>query len=195
MDANAKLQFQSDSIFRSLGLEKVPEIFQLFIGRDQTGAICIGFIKIVDEIQFSRPDDTVRKFVADFENIFTIGTLSHGPGRLWFYGLNIIQNEDYTCLIEGGKKLAALSSYHLTRVRRRQGNENMNQSKMNDFILIYSFIQWVGTTASALCLFYTNYSQQMLKESRVSAFVVQTHFITKIRRINELYLSCSRICS
>lgn len=113
MNANAKYQAQADALFRLLGLDKVPEICQFFIKRDCSGNVFLIVIKIVEETLCSGSNEIVRQFATDFANVLTLGTVSHGSGRLMFSALNTIQHEDYTCTIEGDEKLSATSLYRL----------------------------------------------------------------------------------
>lgn len=142
----------------------MPEISQFFLKRDQNGTVCLIFTKIVDKILCSGPDDIFRRFTTHFANVFSIGTLSHMSDRPGFYGLNIIPHDDFKCTIDGDDKSAALSPYCLSRVRRKQGDEKMNQNGTNAFRRINFSIGWLGIIPSPLSPFYSSYLQQKLKE-------------------------------
>lgn len=68
----------------------MPEISQLFIKRDCSEIVCLIVIKIVDGILCSEPSEIVRQFAIDSGNVFSFGTVSHGPGIVRFYGLSAI---------------------------------------------------------------------------------------------------------
>lgn len=79
VNVNSKWQVQSDFIYRSLGLGKVPEVSELFLKRNFSGAVRLSAIKIVDDILCLGPDEVIRRFAPDFRNVLTLCTVSHGP--------------------------------------------------------------------------------------------------------------------
>lgn len=51
--------------------------------------------QIVDDILIIGENESVNEFIQHFDATFQIGTVAHGPRRLQFYGLNIMQPEDF----------------------------------------------------------------------------------------------------
>ncbi len=51
---------------------------------------------MVDDILLAAPIQMLRSFVAEMKKKYTLGTIVFGPGTFNFYGLTIIQDEDYS---------------------------------------------------------------------------------------------------
>lgn len=68
----------------------------------------------------ARKTFNVNQLLHTFNHRFKFGTLVHGPGKLLISGFSIVQNEDYTCTIDGDDKLFALKTTPLTRLRRKE---------------------------------------------------------------------------
>lgn len=97
MNANDKKRMQSDTTFKSLDLKCRHEAAWLFVQHIAFGALCLIVIKTVGDILSTRIDNAVRKFTPDFENYFTMDSISHSPARLRFYSLVVAQPDNYTC--------------------------------------------------------------------------------------------------
>lgn len=68
----------------------------------------------------------MRNFITAFGDKFNIGEVQHGPGRLRFFRLNIVQDEGFVNTIDVDEKIQSIEPYPLSRVRRRQRGELMN---------------------------------------------------------------------
>lgn len=60
-------------------------------------------VKIVYDLMVSCLKDVKENFIAKFNDRFTLGTITHGPGLTRFYGLNLIQNEEFLSRSTGMK--------------------------------------------------------------------------------------------
>lgn len=100
----------SDSLFIEIGLEQINTIPQLFIKKSEGTVIC-RLEKIVDDLIITGSPSVVDNFVKLIVEKFKLGTIVHGPGELRFFGLNIIQSDDYTIETNGDGKLNALEAY------------------------------------------------------------------------------------
>ena len=78
-----------------MGLEHVDLVPQLFILL-KNGEVNLLAIKIVDDVLLTGTDPALRKFITEFNAKFKLGEILHGPGTLRFYGMNIIQNSDWS---------------------------------------------------------------------------------------------------
>lgn len=162
---------------------KASVIPQLFLRFDGDNHVAFVVINIVDDIFSMVTKHVLRSFVLDFGQKVTLGERTLGPGRLGFFGHNIVQHEDFSCSIDGYGKLNALEPYPLSRLRRRQCEEKMNAIEENAFISINASIGWLGMTSSVLCAFY---SIDLLNPPKVSALMSQVSALNLLKRFGTL---------
>lgn len=179
---NAKWQVQADHALDSLGIIQSTAIPQLFIHLDSNDVVDMVVIKIVDDILATGTDDDLRLFVTSFGNKFTLGEITNGPGRLRFFGLNIVQHEDLSCTSNGDEKLGAIEPYPLSRVRRRQYDEVMNAIERSAFMSVNASIGWLGITSSLLCAFHSSFLQKKLSNACVSSLMAQVNSLQVLKR-------------
>lgn len=72
------------------------------------GDMCLIAAKFVDFVLVTDEEEVVETFISDFNNRFIIGTGIHGPGRLRFFGTNIVQEDSMNCHIDTDGKLPVL---------------------------------------------------------------------------------------
>ena len=105
---------------------------------------------MVDDLLLTGTDESLRQFVTDFHQKFKLGEVVHGPGTLRFYGLNLIQDTDYSVSIHADDKLNAIEPYPISRTRRRQIDDQMNDIEKKAFMSINASSGWLGITVSPL---------------------------------------------
>lgn len=150
--ANSKWQYQYYLLFTQPGLTQCPVIPQLsYIYK--SGRIILSAAKIVDEILFTGESDGVGTCLTGFKEIFKFGTAVHGPGNLRFYGMIILQNDDYFCNINFDDKLSALEPYPITRLRRLEFKLIIAEIEKSAFMSLTSSFGWLGIAASPFCAF------------------------------------------
>lgn len=88
----------------------IPQLFFLIHSNKLVPFIC----KIVDDLLFTGEDYTEASVFTMLGNHFSFGTMPTGPGTLRYYGLNIVQNNNFTATIDGNKKLNALECFPLS---------------------------------------------------------------------------------
>lgn len=74
--------------------------------------------KFVDDILICGPEKFVAMIIDKIKTSSTLGTITHGPGLLRYFGLNIKQHEDYSVSLDADDKLNATLAYHMKRARR-----------------------------------------------------------------------------
>lgn len=181
VNSNAKWQHQSDEAFISLGLEHVALVPQLFCLR-KDGEVTMLAVKIVDDILLTGTDSSMRLFITEFNKKFTLGEVVHGPNSLRFYGMNLIQESDWSVTIHADDKLQSLEPYPISRTRRRQIDDQMNDIEKKAFMSINASIGWLGITTSPLCSFYASHLQQKIREKRVSALLSQFSALRTLKK-------------
>ena len=65
--------------------------------------------KIVDDIKVAGEGERAMQFVKKFNEFFNLGTVVSGPGRMRFFGINIVQDEDMKIQTDADDKLSALT--------------------------------------------------------------------------------------
>lgn len=162
---NAKWHKMSDNFFRELGLKQCTFMPQLFYARDTTNNLAIVAAKIVGDIIINGIRTFVEQFLQTFNNRFMLGSIPSGPGILRFYGMDMIQNEDYRSTINADDKLGVIETFLLTRCRRRLPDETRTSVERSSFMSVNSSIGWLWISASPLCAFYSSYLQQRSPEN------------------------------
>lgn len=181
VNSNAKWQVLSDRVFKDFGLKQSTDIPQLFYSKRNNGLQLV-IAKIVDDFLITGEQGVVDKFLSFFDQRYKFGSVSRGPGRLRFYGLDIIQDETLASTIDGDDKLMALEPVPVTRSRRRELTEEMNELEKSSFMSVNASINWLGITASPLCAFYASHLQQKLPDGHVSNLTLQSSVLKKLKK-------------
>ena len=181
VNANAKWQTQSDQLIQSLGLTQCPLVPQLFY-KLSNGRLSLVVAKIVDDLMVTGEPGEVESFQSGFGKIFKLGTVCSGPGRLRFFGLSVIQAENYSTTVDGDDKLHALETHALTRNRRRQPDDPLNELEKSSFMSVNSSLCWLGMASSPLCSFYDSYLHQKLPSCSVSSIALEARCLTILKR-------------
>lgn len=191
-----KRQVKYDYAICALGFVQSFAIPQLLVDKDENGSVDIVFIKIVDDILANGRDEALKTFVSSLNQRINLGDSAHGPGRLHFFGLKIIQNEDFSCSIYGDENLKEIEPYPLSRVRCGKAEEEMNEIERTAFMSVNANIGWLRTTVSLFCAFHARYLQQKLPDARVSAIMSQGPSLPLLNRYGTLsaHVSPPREC-
>lgn len=151
-------------------LEHVDLISQLLMLKE-TGNISLSTIKIIDDFLMTGKYNFLRKKVIYFSNCFKLDETVHSSGVLHFFGMNIAHNDDFIASINADDNLSAIEPYPICRAYRRLIDERMNDIKRRTFNSINASIEWFGTTASYLCLFYWSCLQQRISSGWLPALL------------------------
>lgn len=182
VNANSKWQLQSDKALTTMGLEQSRHIPQLFTFK-RNGKLVLIIAKIVDDMLATGELSYVKSFISKFDSQFSLGTVNYGPGLLRFYGLNIRQHADFHCTIDGDEKLEALEPVPITRSRRREIDQPLNDIERSAFMSINASINWLGITASPICAFYSSHLQQRTPINNVGNLLLQSAVLRKLQKI------------
>lgn len=68
----------------------------------------------------------MRHYLKKFDKLFKFGDVKGGPGRLRFFGINTIQNGDFTIETDPDDKLNAVTEYRISRQRRERLEQALN---------------------------------------------------------------------
>ena len=182
VNANAKFQVQSDNLLLDLGMLRVTDIPQLFYAKSN-GRLTILLAKIVDDILVTGEVAVFENVLRMFNEKFKFGTIVHGPGKLRYFGFNVIQYDDYTTVIDGDDKLSALEPPPLSRIRRKAVDDKLNEVEKSAFSSLNSCIGWLGTTVSPFCAASASRLQQCLPDVRVSDMIKQKAALQQLKKL------------
>lgn len=182
VNANAKWQSHSDSIMLELGLLQSKYIPQLFY-KKQNGKLVLLISKIVEDLKVAGQGNNAQVFVEAFDQKFKFSTVSHGPGKMLFFGINTVQHEDSSIETDAEDNIEAVTQYPLLRQRRKESDSPLNAIEKSSFASANSSIGWIGTAASPLCSLYSSYLQQKLRIRRCITSLSKTLLYASSRNL------------
>ncbi len=106
VNANAKWQEHCDQLFSELGFYQSINVPQLFYLKS-SNELKVLAVKIVDAVLFSCKKQNIEKIISSIQSKYKLGTIVHGPSSFLFFGLQIIQDSDYSNMIHVDNKLEA----------------------------------------------------------------------------------------
>ena len=182
VNANAKWQNQSDNVMLDIRLQQSSHVPQLFFEKEN-GRLVLIIAKIVDDLKIAGEDNCVQHFIEEFDKRFRFGDVKHGPGKLRFFGINTVQNSDFTIETDADDKLDSVTEYPFSRQRRKQFEQPLNQIEKSVFASTNSSLGWIGTAASPFCSFYASYMQQKAPELKVSHLIEQVNIVRQLKKL------------
>ncbi len=182
INSNAKWQVQSDELMCQLGLVQLTLIPQLFIKLDN-GRLTMIAAKVVDDIILTGEESVTSKFIDDFNAKFKLGTIIRGPGKLRFFGLQVVQEKDLSICVDGNEKLNKIEPYPISNVRRKNYTEPLDQVEKHAFMSINSSLGWLGIAASPFCALYESYLQQKLPKANVETLLCQARHLKTLKKL------------
>lgn len=100
--------------------------------------------------------------------------------------MNIVKNENYSISIHADDKLNQLEPYPISRSRRRELSEKMNDIEKKAFMSINESIGWLLSNVSILCSFYSSHLQQKNSKYHVSALISQFSALRTLKKYGTL---------
>lgn len=128
----------------------------------------------------------MRWFIDAFGKRSELGTVTWCPGSIQFFGLSIVQDDDYAVSISADEKLKKLEPYPISPVRRKNADDKLNSIDFSSYKSLNSLVSWIGTTASILCAFYASFLQQKLPDVRVRHLSEQAAILQVLKRVGSL---------
>lgn len=93
LNSNAKWQKHSGQVFIDLGLQHCQQMFQLFYKMDSDELVLI-LGKVIDDTKVAGKYNYPESFLMKFNRTFKLGKSTIGPGRMRFFGIIVIQEDD-----------------------------------------------------------------------------------------------------
>lgn len=91
----------------------------VFSAHQISGRRIIVAAKIVHELLIPGIPSQVYIFISSFNDRLKFGSVASGTNHLRYYGLNIVQDEDISSMVDADEMLSALETCTLTGARRR----------------------------------------------------------------------------
>lgn len=182
INSNAKWQVQSDQELKDIGFQQIPVVPQLFMLR-RNGKLVVVLAKFVDDILLTGVPEIVKEVIERFNKRFKLGNTCHGPNAMRYFGLNINQDTNLDISIDGDDKLKRLQPYEISRVRRKNMNEKLNQIEAKAFASINASIGWLGVTASPFCAQVSSHLQQHAPNATIKEMIQQINLLRKLKKV------------
>lgn len=144
----------------------------MFIHCNSDGNVDIVVVKIVEDLLSCGSDVSLKRFASLFSVKFTLGEIENRPEQFRFYGLNILQHDNFSCSIGGDKKLLAIELYTISRVCLRFHHDEMKTIELSSFMSVNSSIGWLG-----MLLYCVLFKLRTCRRSSMTP--VFMHFFTK----------------
>lgn len=112
--------------------------------------IAVLAIKIVDDIKRTDMRAYHEQFLSNFNARFKFGTVSRGPVKMRFFGLNSNQDENMFIGNDCYKKLFVSSEYPVSRAQRKSYEDQMNDIERAALSSLNSLLSWIGTATSPI---------------------------------------------
>ena len=167
---------------KDLGITQLPLIPQLFVKFDDDKLTMIA-AKVVDDIKIAGVPAVVDNFVKRFNCQFKLGTITKGPGELKFYGLDVTQRNDLSITVTCDEKVNTLEPYPISKTRRKQTSDKLNDVEKHEFMSINSSLGWLGIAASPFCALYASYMQQRLPNATVEELLSQSRHLRNLQKL------------
>lgn len=181
VNANLKWQHAIDAELTSLGLLQSKLIPQLFYSISNNEVVLIA-AKAVDDILLASPRDECDRLITKLQAKFQLSTVVHSPGTLQYFGLAFNHTADCETEIHGDDKLSKLIDPTLSRLRRKEVKDPLNEMELAQFRSLNSQLSWLGTAASPLCAFTSSHLQQRMPNATVADAVAQQQMLRSLKR-------------
>ena len=133
---------------------------------------------VVDDILFSGELWHLTKIVATVQSTYELWTVAYGPGTFQFFGIIVTQSEDFNIQIHADLKIASCEAYPMSRQRRKQIEEPLNQLEKSSYFSLNSSLGWIGVAASPFCAHAANYLQQKGANPSVENLIIQINMFS-----------------
>lgn len=94
--------------------------------KSKNGLLKLICLITVDDILAAGFEFSLKEVLKGSVLSYKFRSVANGPGRFRFYGLNIVQHDEFRSQIDGDEKLSKLCTYKLRCIRRRSVKENLN---------------------------------------------------------------------
>ncbi len=177
-----KWQEHCDQLFSELYFYQSPHVPQLFY-LNSGNKLKVLAVKIVDDVLFSGKKQNLEKIVSSIKSKYKLETIVHGPSSFLFFGLQIIQDSDYSTMIHGDSKLEALNCYSISRQRRKMLSEVLNEVELRSFRSVSSSTGRLGANASLFCALYSSWLQQKAPTPTVHDLISQINYVKQLKKL------------
>lgn len=149
-------------------------------------SLCARLGTIVDDLLLCASCEVVEHLIEMIKNKFTLGTTTHVPGLLRYYGLNIMQHDDHSVPVDVNDKLQALEAHRITRVCRWQLESLLNAAEAKALFSINSCIYWLCIALSLFCSLFSSMLQQFSPTGIIAALYRQATILKELKRFETL---------
>lgn len=138
--------------------------------------------KCFDDIKVAGENDNAKLFVEKFNESFKFGSISCDLGAIHFFGISTVKNEALTTCTDDDYKLGALTEYALSRQRRKEPDEPLNELERSIFASTNSIPGCIGTAASPHCAFYASHLHPRAPHTHKCDLIEQRNIVRKLQK-------------
>lgn len=183
VNARAKWQVQSDNVILELGLQSCQQNLQLLYSNDNNELV-LSFAKIVDHITNTGVDELAKQFIDQFDMHFVLAAMSSGPGKLRFFDIISVPNDDWTITTDFDGTMNACTEHFFTRKCSKQFDESINPLEKSYSASANSPLDLARTAPFSLCSFYASYLQQKALNTKLSHAVQKINVVRRLEKLD-----------
>ncbi len=180
VNSNPKWQNQSDALLSDCGLRQLAYIPQLFF-MDTDGMLELIVIKLVDDILIGGNTSSRSSLTERLKKRFEVGTVSHTPGSLMFFGATVSQSEDGDIVLTADEKLSEIKPATIGSVRRKDQESALTRMESKAFRSTTGMLCFVGMLISPLASFMSIHLQKTSHSAAVKDLSHQNRAVKNVK--------------
>ncbi len=145
----------------------------------------------MDDILIAGDEQHKKLLIDNIKTRYELSTIVHAPGELSYFGLIVTQTSDYEVTVHADHKIEKLNEPMISRDRRKNNADKMNEIELDGFRSLNSKISWLGTASSPISAFASSYLQQCIVNSTVSTLLLQISILRKLKKLGTK-IKCSK---
>ncbi len=155
----------------------------------ENGSVVLLVIKLVDDVLIGGDDSRRAHLIEKMKRSFEVGTVSHTPGSLMYFGVTITQTDDGDIEMDANEKLNSVATKTITRNRRKEQSSPLTSIELRDYRSVNGSICFMGMIASPLASFVSSYLQQASHSAKVKHMLLQTRMLKDLKNFGARYSS------
>lgn len=108
------------------------------------------------------------------------------PDCFQYYGLTINQEDEFSVSLHGDMKLESYEAYTISRIRRKQSNDDLNAFELKWYKYLNSALWWLGIVSSTFFVLASTYMQQKGPQPTVHDLVSQSKILQNLKTLGSI---------
>lgn len=102
----------------------------------------------------------LQRLISGSDVSLELGTVPHRPDHPQFFGMNISQDEDFSCSIDSNDELLSLEKYPVSGRQTREADIILDSAEISTFKSFNFSSAGLGYAGAQFCAFYPSYLQK-----------------------------------